>query len=48
VDIGEPTTPKTAGTWWDPEQHKAVGETRTTGGRATRWALLVFALPSRQ
>src|SRR5262249_16623791 len=28
-DIADPATPKTAGTWWHPGQHKAGGETYT-------------------
>src|SRR5215813_9617424 len=40
VDIADPASPKTAGTWWHPGQHTAAGETYTpqdqrklTGGR---------------
>jgi hypothetical protein len=29
VDIADPASPKTAGTWWHPGQHKAAGETYT-------------------
>jgi hypothetical protein len=29
VDIADPANPKTAGTWWHPGQHQAVGETYT-------------------
>src|SRR6516164_6169709 len=29
VDIADPATPKTAGTWWHPGQHKAGGEAYT-------------------
>src|SRR5215471_17104905 len=29
VDIADPASPKMAGTWWHPGQHKAAGETYT-------------------
>src|SRR5262249_7878678 len=29
IDIADPATPKTAGTWWHPGQNKASGETYT-------------------
>src|SRR5262249_9793110 len=29
IDIADPATPKTAGTWWHPGQHTAAGETYT-------------------